>query len=53
MGWEKYAWQRRTTPINIHIILQKEKGKIVSGKNKVLDTPNHLLIMYLLGRIQH
>ena len=34
MGWAKYAWQRRTTPINIHIILQKERKKLSVAKIK-------------------
>ena len=34
MGWAKYAWKRRITPINIHIILQKEREKLLVAKIK-------------------
>ena len=45
----KYAWPRRTTPINIHIILQKDKEKIMSDNNKVLDVTNRLPMRTSLG----
>ena len=47
----KYAWQRRTTPINIHIILQKEILSEVRIKYSILQID--YLTLYLFGRIQH
>ena len=32
MGWAKYAWKRRTTPIYIYIILQKGMEKLWVAK---------------------
>ena len=50
-----YAWQRRTAPIYIYIIMQMERKDVryVASTIKVLELANRLLITYLLRRIQY
>src|SRR6185437_1651237 len=49
MGWAKYAWQRMTTPINIHITLQKEREKLSVVKIKYLILQIDYLSLTSLG----
>ena len=50
-----YAWQMRTAPIYIYIIMQMERKDVryVESTIKVLELANRLLITYLLRRIQY
>ena len=50
-----YAWQRRTAPIYIYIIMQMERKDVryVASTIKVPELANRLLIIYLLRRIQY
>ena len=45
----KYAWQRGTTPINIHIILQKEKEILSEVRIKYLILQIDYLALTSLG----